>query len=173
MSKRKQTATVVEEQAEDASQQASLEEACEPVEEYGDREAEKYEALQDSAVPQCVAEPSMAPQWPAKPFNINWPWGSEPNPQIGDIVGYNWQEQEVAVVTAQPMIQNSEPWTVTISIKPMHDNWKMAHVIDLDTSERYKHVLWYTKWNRAGLRECSEPSAEPVPFGGRCLVAMG
>jgi hypothetical protein len=131
----------------------------------------------------------LKPEWPTEPFTINWPWGDEVNPQVGDIVGWNWNEGQVAVIIKVPQYQNTEPWEVAITTQPMSDTWqRYSHVVDITAGKEIKNVLWYTKWNRAGAS--SDPALtfedtlsrtgsihasegkDIVLFTARCLVTQ-
>ena len=51
-----------------------------------------------------------APAWPAdSPLKVDWPWSGEPDPVPGDVVGWNWQRREIAVVTAVPLVTHPGP----------------------------------------------------------------
>ena len=90
------------------------------------------------------------PAWPASsPLKVDWPWGGEPDPVPGDIVGWNWQRQEIAVVTAVPPATNPWPYTLTVEIRPMPEEWRQVKVFDLNSGQRFEAVEWYTRWNRA------------------------
>ncbi len=62
------------------------------------------------AAPDCSTivaglDRQVASAWPASsPFTVDWPWGGEPDPVPGDIVGWNWHRGEIAVVTAVPPV---------------------------------------------------------------------
>lgn len=133
--------------------------AGEPVESIQQQSAQLKPAMRISGIstvdPATVAiSGGMAQQqaavWPEDALTVDWPWGAEPNPQVGEIVGWNWAGQEVAVVVKQPDIQNSEPWRIVVEVRPMPEEWRIAKLFDLNTGQRYAHGAWYTRWNRAG-----------------------
>ena len=106
------------------------------------------------AAPDCSTivanlDRQSAPAWPASsPLKVDWPWGGEPDPVPGDIVGWNWHRQEIAVVTAVPPVTQPWPYTLTVEIRPMPEEWRQVKVFDLNSGQRLD-VEWYTRWNRA------------------------
>lgn len=106
----------------------------------------------------------LAPVWPTGPLTIDWPWGVEPDPQVGEVVGWNWGKGKVAVVTRQPEIQGTEPWRITVEPRAMTEEWRGPHkVLDLDHGGIVE-VVWYTRWNRAyaapgGVVGCESPGS--------------
>ena len=117
------------------------------------------------------------PRWPGsdEALSIAWPGCEESDPQVDQVVGWNWENHEVAVVVQQPMIQNSRPWNVVLKVVPMPEEWLHCKVLKREGGI-HEHVLWYCQWNRAGLKavevnnddEVKEMRAEP--FTGPCLV---
>jgi hypothetical protein len=106
------------------------------------------------AAPDCSTivanlDRQSAPAWPASsPFKVDWPWSGEPDPVPGDIVGWNWQRREIAVVTAVPPVTEPWPYTLTVEIRPMPEEWRgVVKVFDLNSGQRLD-VEWYTRWNR-------------------------
>ena len=96
----------------------------------------------------------LAAAWPTGPLVVDWPWGVEPDPQVGEFVGWNWQRSEVAVVTRQPEIQGTEPWRITVEPREMPaESRGPAKLVNLYTGKEHKHAAWFTRWNRAG-EEC-------------------
>ncbi len=106
------------------------------------------------AAPDCSTivagrDRQAAPAWPtASPLKVDWPWGGEPDPVPGDIVGWNWHRGEIAVVTAVPPVTQPWPYTLTVEIRPMAEEWRQVKVFDLNSGQRLD-VEWYTRWNRA------------------------
>ena len=107
------------------------------------------------AAPDCSTivanlDRQSAPAWPAdSPLKVDWPWSGEPDPVPGDIVGWNWQRREIAVVTAVPPVTQPWPYTLTVEIRPMPEEWLMGpvKVFNLNSGQRLD-VEWYTRWNR-------------------------
>ena len=105
-----------------------------------------------------------APAWPAdSPFKVDWPWSGEPDPVPGDIVGWNWERREIAVVTAVPPVTQPWPYTLTVEIRPMPEEWLMGpvKVFDLNSGQRLD-VEWYTRWNRAYSQFVMDASGCPI-----------
>ena len=138
------------------------------------------------SIPECLFDGRL-PAWPDGPFSIIWPWGDEQDPQVGQVVGWNWERKEVAVVTDQPTIQCSRPWRVVIDIRPMPKAWMLfgeattqARVFNIPAGLQIDSPLWYTSWNRAGVRRVHNALDQALnlsgvypredPFGGPCLV---
>ncbi len=87
--------------------------------------------------------------WPAEsPFAIEWLHSGEIDPQPGDILGWNWNRREIAIVTAAPETIETWPYTLTVEIRPMPEAWRRVEIFNLETGERL-NVAWYTRWNRA------------------------
>jgi len=117
----------------------------------------------------------MDPEWPKdRQFTLDYPWGMEPDPQVGEIIGWNWAAGEVAVVVKQPVVQGSYPWTITVEIQAMPPEWQRARVLDAGGGGEHKLVVWFAKWNRAGEKSTGRADEQglPVrePFGGWCVV---
>jgi len=112
--------------------------------------AESRPAAPDCSTIVANFDRQSAPAWPtSSPFKVDWPWSGEPDPVPGDIVGWNWERREIAVVTAVPPVTQPWPYTLTVEIRPMPDPWFMgAKVYNLNTGKRLE-VEWYTRWNRA------------------------
>jgi hypothetical protein len=113
------------------------------------------------SAPDCSAivanlDRQSAPAWPAaSPFQVDWPWGAEPDPVPGDIVGWNWQRKEIAVVTAIPPVMEQYPYTLTCAIRKMPESEGAGHVriLELNKGGEIKDLCWYTRWNRAYARK--------------------
>jgi len=120
-----------------------------------------HSLLPTSHAPDCsviVANLDRQPPiaWPAdSSFKADWPWGEEPDPVPGDIVGWNWNRQEIAVVTAIPPVAERWPYTLTVEIRHMPARWRRVRVFDLNSGQRLD-VEWYTRWNRAYSRFVSK-----------------
>ena len=95
-----------------------------------------------------------APGWPTEsPFRVDWPWGGEPDPVPGDIVGWNWRQNKIAVVTAVPPVTSRWPYTLTVELRPMPAERSPAllQIFDLQSGRKREHLAWYTRWNRVYL----------------------
>ena len=103
-----------------------------------------------------------APKWPTAEFTIDWPWAEELDPQVGRIVGCNWQTEEVLTVVETPPIQNTEPWTVRIRAFPMPPRILEGALISMD-GVKHENPLWYTAHNRAGVKKID---GEEAMFAG-------
>ena len=113
--------------------------------------AESRPAAPDCSTIVANLDRQSAPAWPtSSPFKVDWPWSGEPDPVPGDIVGWNWEQREIAVVTAVPPATAPWPYTLTVEVRPMPEEWLMnpVKVFNLNTGERLD-VEWYTRWNRA------------------------
>ena len=87
--------------------------------------------------------------WPeGAPLVFDWPWSGEIDPQPGDVVGWNWQRGEIAVVTAVPPPSQPWPYTLTVEVRPMPPEWRQVKIFDLNSGQRME-IEWYTRWNRA------------------------
>ena len=119
--------------------------------------------------PVLAQEKVMASKWPTEPVEINWPWVGEPDPVIGTIVGWNWETEEVAVITKQPQYLNMKPWKVTIGLQPMPKNLFSCIVIGMDEPIVHKEPVWYTTWTRTGEKDLPDGEST-TSFFGRCIV---
>ena len=95
----------------------------------------------------------LAPEWPKGPITVDWPWQGEPNPEVGQIVGWNWQTGQVAVVRKQPAIYGTEPWRIEIGLEPMSKAWRHFKSYDLQSGAVVGRLVWYTRWNRAYVEQ--------------------
>ena len=117
----------------------------------------------------------VAPAWPASsPFKVDWPWGDEPDPVPGDIVGWNWQKCQVAVVKAVPPVTEPWPYTLTCEIRPMPENIVVGKVriLDLQNGGEIKAVCWYTRWNRAYVRADLTDPTKGLEIAGSGWLAV-
>ena len=113
-----------------------------------------------------------APAWPtSSPFKVDWPWGGEPDPVPGDVLGWNWSCGEIAVVTAAPEITTTWPYTLTVEIQPMPEEWRQVKVFDLNSGQQLD-VEWFTRWNRAYSQFDQDAGAEAKRTTGSGWLAV-
>ena len=111
-----------------------------------------------------------AAAWPrSSPLTVEWPWAGERDPVVGEPIGWNWEEREIAVVTGVPSIVDAppmtQPWpyTLTVEIRPMPEEWfGPVTVFDLISQQRLD-VEWYTRWNRAYAQFAKDENGCPIP----------
>ena len=90
--------------------------------------------------------------------------GEEPHPQVGEIAGWSWERQQVAVVT---MLDDGPQ--LIIELRPMPENWRRARVVDVATGKEHESVLWYKRWHRVGEKTVD---GERAVFEGRCSIMI-
>ena len=95
----------------------------------------------------------LASEWPKGLITVDWPWQGEPNPEVGQIVGWNWRTGQVAVVRKQPAIYGMEPWRIEIGLEPMPKAWRHFKSYDLQSGAVVGRLVWYTHWNRAYVEQ--------------------
>jgi hypothetical protein len=126
--------------------------------------AESRPAAPDCSTIVANFDRPSAPAWPAdSPLKVDWPWSGEPDPVPGDIVGWNWERREIAVVAAVPPVTQPWPYTLTVEIRPMPEEWLMGpvKVFDLNSGQRLD-VEWFTRWNRAYSQFVMDANGCPV-----------
>ena len=52
-------------------------------------------------------------------------------------------------MTAVPPVTQPWPYTLTVEIRPMPQEWQRYRAFNLNTGERLSELSWYTRWNRA------------------------
>ena len=114
------------------------------------------------AAPDCSTivanlDRQSAPAWPtATPFTVDWPWAAECDPVPGDLVGWNWQRGEIAVVTAVPPVTAPWPYTLTVEIRPMPEQQRHVKVFDLNSGRK-------RSWTGTRVGTDSQISCTPTP----------